>query len=163
AGRAPGEAAAATEDVDGDGASTETSDVATTKEPGTGADEEPAAAQGDASGEQPATGEAAEGEPTAGDRTATTGATGAEDHPEEAEVGAEQATTPGESADTAAQPDVAESAAGGETADIAESADAAEQPDLAASADAAEQPDAAEPAAAAEQPDGTAHRPGRHA
>ena len=162
AGRAPGEAAAATEEVDADGASTDTSDVATAEEPGTGAEEEPGPAQADASGEQLATGEASEGEPTAGDGTATTGATGAEDHPEEAEVGAERATTPAESADTAEQPDVAESAAGGEQPDLAESADAAEQPDVtesAAGGETAERSDAtdnADATDAADEPTGRA-------
>jgi prolipoprotein diacylglyceryl transferase len=138
AGREPGEAAAATEEVDGDGASTETSDVATADEPGTGADKEPAAAEADASGEQPASGEAAEGQPTAGDRTRSAAEAEPEEHPEEAEVGAEQATTPETSDDAAEQPDVAESAEAAEQPDVAESAEAAEQPDVAESADGGE-------------------------
>jgi hypothetical protein len=167
AGREPGEAVAATEEVDAGEASTDMGDVATADEPGTGAAEESAAAGADTSGERPAPGEASEGEPTAGDRTDTTGAPGPEDQPEEAEVGADEAaateTAADAAADAAEKPDVAESAAGvetGERSDTTEKADTIEKADAVDSADTTEEADAVEGAAdasdAADEPSGPA-------
>jgi prolipoprotein diacylglyceryl transferase len=148
AGREPDEAAAATEEVEAAGASTDTSDVATADEPESGADEEPAPDEAHASGEQPATGAASEGEPAAGDRTGSTAESGPED--QEAEPGADEPAPTEGAADSAEQPDVAESAHAPEQPDVAESGESAEQPDVAESGDAAEQRDVAESAAGGE-------------
>jgi prolipoprotein diacylglyceryl transferase len=148
AGREPDEAAAATEEVEAAGASTDTSDVATADEPESGADEEPAPDEAHASGEQPATGAASEGEPAAGDRTGSTAESGPED--QEAEPGADEPAPTEGAAVSAEQPDVAESAHAPEQPDVAESGESAEQRDVAESGDAAEQRDVAESAAGGE-------------
>jgi prolipoprotein diacylglyceryl transferase len=124
AGREPGEAAAAKEEVAAGGAGTDTADLATADEPVSAADEAPA--------------EASEGEP-ARDDADTTGVAESEVQPEEADVGADEAATT-EAADAAAeQPSAAESDAGGEIGEPSETtarADAGEKADATAEAEA---------------------------
>jgi prolipoprotein diacylglyceryl transferase len=131
AGREPGEAAAAKDEVAAGGARTDTADLTTADEPVSAADE--------------AAAEASAGEPAARDEADTTGVAESEVQPEEAELGADEAATTEAAADAAEQPSVAE------PADVAEPA-AAPEPAAAdeADADATDAPDAVEPAAAPE-------------
>ena len=166
AGREPSEAAVATEEVAAGVASTDAADAATAHEPGTGEDEETAAAESDTSVEQPATGEASAGEPAAGDQTDTTGTAGPEDRPEETggsvdEGATTESVTTEAAADAAEQPGATEATARDETtehSDATEKADAAEKPGATettagdeTTADTAEQPRVAESTDAAEQ------------
>jgi prolipoprotein diacylglyceryl transferase len=137
AGREPSEAAVATEEVAAGVASTDAADAATAHEPKTGVDEETAAAESDTSVEQPATSEASEGEPAAGDQTDTTGPAEPEDRPEETggsvdERATTESVTTEAAADATEQPGATDTTAGDETAersDATEKADTAEKPD----------------------------------